>query len=126
MTPYEYLRIAHISFVLISISLFVFRFALLTRFPDRPLAKLLKVVPHINDTLLLTAAFGLLMMLELNPLTASWLVAKIAALVLYVVLGAICMRAEPRSRRQQVFFALALGSFSYIVLVALTKQAVPI
>ena len=47
----------HVLFVLISISLFLFRFVLLLL--DSPLLKKkwLKIVPHVNDTLLLCGGY---------------------------------------------------------------------
>ena len=93
--------------------------------PEQPLAKVLKVLPHINDTVLLASAIGMLVLIGLNPLTTPWLLAKIAALIGYIVLGAICMRSSPGSRRQAISFVMAISVFAYILLVALSKQVIP-
>ena len=125
MTTYELLKLAHVTCVVISGTLFVYRYALLSLRPDRPLAKPLRVLPHINDTVLLASAIGMLVLIGLNPLTTPWLLAKIVALIGYVVLGAICMRSLPGSRRQANFFGAAIIVFAYILLVALSKQVIP-
>ena len=126
MAYYEMLKLAHVACVVISGTLFVYRFARLRIHPDQALPKALKVLPHINDTALLASAIGMLSLIGLNPFTAPWLLAKIVALLVYIGLGAICMRSLPGSRRQAVSFAAALSVFAYIVLVGLSKQAIPI
>lgn len=122
MTTYEILKTIHVSCVIISGVLFSYRFVMLNLYPDRTLAKPLKVLPHVNDTVLLTAAIGMLIVVKINPLETPWLLAKIVALLVYVVLGAICLRAKPGSPRQMMFFVAAAATFAYIVWIALSKQ----
>ncbi len=126
MTVYYLLKLGHVACVVISGSLFIVRYVRLRGYPDRPLPKALKVLPHINDTALLLCAIGMLSLIGLNPFTTPWLLAKIVALVLYIVLGMICMRSLPGSRRQAVSFVAAISVFAYIVLVGLSKQAIPL
>jgi len=125
MTSYEILKLVHVSCVVISGSLFVYRYARLRTHPEQPLAKALKVLPHVNDTVLLSCAIGMLILIGVNPFTTPWLLAKIVALLVYIVLGAICMRTAPGSRRQMVSFVAAISVFTYILLVALSKQVIP-
>jgi len=125
MTAYALLKLLHQVTVVASISLFVYRYSLLTRFPQRPLPRYLKVLPHVNDTVLLAAAIGMLVTLHLNPFAMPWLTAKIVALLVYIVLGGLCLRAPPRSARQAGLFVAAVVCFSYIVWVALRKQWLP-
>ena len=120
------LKLGHVACVVISGSLFIFRYARLSLYPDQPLTKALKVVPHINDTVLLFSAIGMLNLIGLNPFKTPWLLAKIVALLVYIVLGTICMRSLPGSRRQAVSFVAAISVFAYIVLVGLSKQAIPL
>jgi uncharacterized membrane protein SirB2 len=126
MTYYEMLKLGHVTCVVISGSLFVVRFARLSLYPDRPLAKALKVLPHVNDTVLLASAIGMLGLIGLNPFITPWLMAKIVSLLVYIALGTICMRSLPGSRRQAVSFVAAISVFAYIVLVGLSKQAIPL
>lgn len=125
MTFYETLKLAHISCVVISGSLFIYRYARLSLHPDQALPKALKVLPHINDTVLLSCAIGMLVLIGLNPFTTPWLLAKIVALVVYIVLGTICMRSLPGSRRQSISFVAAISVFAYILLVGFNKQVMP-
>lgn len=124
MTAYNFLKFAHISFVAISGSLFVYRYLLLNLRAERPLPRALKVLPHVNDSLLLACAIGMLFISQMNPFATPWLLAKIVALLIYIGLGAMCMRATPGSRRQTVSFVVSIAVFGYILLVAVTKQAI--
>jgi uncharacterized membrane protein SirB2 len=126
MNLYEILKLGHVFCVVVSGSLFIYRYAKLHMCPEQPLAKALRVLPHINDTVLLACAIGMLSLIGLNPFTTPWLTAKILALVLYIVLGAICMRAVPGSRRQTVSFVAAISVYAYILVVGISKQAFPL
>ena len=57
---YLLVKHSHITFVAITIILFNLRFWLRFARPEKPLAGLLKVLPHINDTLLRGTFFRLL------------------------------------------------------------------
>ena len=54
--------------------------------------RLVKVLPHIIDTVFLLSGIGLILVLHLNVLQQGWLLTKIAALVLYIVLGMLALR----------------------------------
>ncbi len=125
MSFYYMLKLTHVACVVISGSLFIYRYARLSMRPNQPLAKALKVLPHINDTVLLVSAIGMLSLIGLNPFTTPWLLAKILALLVYITLGAICMRSLPGSKRQTVSFVGAISVFAYILLVGLSKQVYP-
>ena len=125
MNWYELLRLTHVSCVVISVSLFIYRYARLATHPEQTLPRILFVLPHINDSVLLAAAIGMLALVGLNPLLAPWLMTKIFVLLAYIVLAAMCLRASPRSRRQAALFVGAMSAFAYILLVAATKQPFP-
>ena len=125
MVIYASLKLIHIACVFLSISLFLYRYGQISRFPDKPLAKALRILPHVNDTILLSAAIGMLVVMRLNPFTTPWLAAKLLALPLYIGLGAMCLRAAPGSRRSGILFVAAMIVFGYIVLVARSKQLLP-
>ena len=84
-----------------------------------------RILPHINDTLLLAAAITLCLLSGQYPLAQGWLTAKLFGLVGYIILGAIALR---RGRSKTVRMASGLAAmavFGYIVAVALTKDALP-
>lgn len=89
-------------------------------------ARWVKITPHVVDTLLLASGVGLVFALRLYPTQHPWLVAKLVALVLYIVLGTVALkRGRTRGVRTAAWVA-ALAVFFYILAVAMTKQVVPI
>ncbi|MCS2609180.1 SirB2 family protein [Halomonas sp. wenzhen-202101] len=77
-------------------------------------ARWVKIVPHIIDTALLTLGVMLAVMLNFWPLP-SWLSAKLAGLVIYIVLGTVAIKrgATPTIRAGAAVAAVAV--FIYIV-----------
>lgn len=81
-----------------------------------------KTLPHFIDTALLASAIALAWMLQLNPLHAPWLMAKIVGLLVYIGLGVVALRpALPRRTRVFAWIG-ALATAGWIVSVAITKQ----
>jgi uncharacterized membrane protein SirB2 len=116
---YFALKAVHVSTVCISITLFLIRSY--SVFTDRVWhrVKLLRVVPHVNDTLLLLSALGLVMVLRQYPFVEPWLTTKLVLLILYVALGMGVMRFAKSRMQRFVLFTLALLCFAAIVAVAL-------
>jgi uncharacterized membrane protein SirB2 len=81
-----------------------------------------KTLPHIVDSVLLLSALTLAWMLRLDPGNATWLLAKIVGLVLYIGLGMLALKpGRPWAVRAAAWLA-ALAVFGWIVSVALTKN----
>jgi uncharacterized membrane protein SirB2 len=81
-----------------------------------------RTLPHIIDSVLLLSAVALAFTLRLHPATAPWLLAKLTALVVYIVLGMLVLRPRLSRGSRLAAFAAALATFGYIVSVAITKQ----
>lgn len=122
---YAVLRGLHIGTVHATLILFLLRgFWMVTDSP-RLHARWARVVPHVNDSLLLFAAIAMLVVGGLNPLEQPWLLAKIAGLLSYIGLGTIALkRGRTKAVRIKALIA-ALGVFAYIAAVAVTKQVIP-
>ncbi len=122
---YTLLRLVHIGTVYVTLALFLLRgFWMLI---DSPSLKRLwvRVLPHVNDTVLLASAIAMLVVAGMNPLDQPWLIAKIVGLLAYIGLGTVAIkRGRTKAVRVKAFIA-ALGVFAYIVAVAVTKQVVP-
>ena len=84
--------------------------------------KWVKIVPHVNDTVLLVTATILAISIQQYPFVHSWLSAKIIALLIYIVLGMFALKRAKEMKNKIIFFILALLTFSYIVSVALTRS----
>ncbi len=122
---YPLLRTLHVATVHLTLILFLLRgFWMLT---DSALlqARWARIVPHINDTLLLLAAISMLLVAGMNPLDQPWLLAKIIGLLAYIGLGTVALkRGRTKAVRIQALVA-ALAMFGYIIAVAITKQVIP-
>jgi len=84
--------------------------------------KLVRILPHIVDTVFLLSGIGLIVLLQLPIGASPWLIAKFTALIVYIVLGAIALRRGKTMRVKAMAFVLALLTFAYIVGVALSKS----
>lgn len=124
----HYTTLLSIHLVTVGISLVLFLLRGAWRLTDSPMLtkKWVKVVPHLNDTLLLAAAIGMLIAANLNPLQHDWLIAKIGALLAYIVLGTIALKRGKTALQRNLAFIAALAVFAYMVAVALSKQVWPV
>lgn len=122
---YAVLRGLHIGTVHVTLVLFLLRgFWMVTDSP-RLQHRWVRIVPHVNDSLLLFAAIAMLVAGGFNPIRQPWLSAKIIGLLAYIGLGSIALkRGKTKSIRVKALIA-ALGVFAYIAAVAVTKQAIP-
>ncbi len=123
----SYLAIKHIHMLCagISISLFIIRgIWMLT---DSPMLtrRWVKIAPHVNDTLLLTAAITLAVWSHQYPFVMPWLTAKVLALLAYIGLGTVALKRGRSKPVRAGAFVLALLTFAYIVAVALTRSPTP-
>lgn len=112
----------HMTLALISLIGFAIRGPLAINKHTIMQQKWIRIVPHINDTLLLLAAIYLVWALQLNPLTQSWLAAKIIALVIYIILGARVIKTRGSKTLQWSTYVAGLAVFAYIGAVAVTKS----
>lgn len=81
-----------------------------------------KIVPHVNDTLLLAAAIVLMVLTDQYPFVDAWVTAKVFGLVGYVILGTLALKVGRTKRARVAAWLGALALFGYIVTVALTKS----
>lgn len=82
-----------------------------------------RIVPHVNDTVLLASAIVIAVMSRQYPFVQGWLTAKLLALVLYIGLGMLALRPG-RVRPQRIAaWVAAQVVFIYIVAVAVTRSA---
>lgn len=122
---YALFRGLHVVAVYVTLVLFLLRGFWMLKDSPRLGDSWVRVVPHVNDTVLLGAAVSMLFMGGLNPLAQPWLLAKILGLLAYIGLGTVALkRGKTRAVRVKALIA-ALGVFAYIVAVAVTKQVIP-
>jgi uncharacterized membrane protein SirB2 len=119
---YLIIKSLHVTCVVASISLFLLRAVLQQR--DTPWREwpLLRVAPHLIDTVLLGSGIWLAIAIRQYPFIDGWLTAKVVALLAYIWFGKIALAPGVLPYRRAVAFAAALDSVGYIVGVALTRS----
>lgn len=122
MTPYEIAKTVHVTCVAASSAGFVARSVLMLRRSRWLDARPVRILPHIVDTLLLGAAVAMLLIARIDPRDVPWLLAKIVALVVYIVLGSIALKRGRTRPIRAAACAGALATLGYIVVVALTRS----
>jgi uncharacterized membrane protein SirB2 len=115
------LRLVHMTCAALSILGFVIRWIWMLHESPLLQKRVVKIVPHIVDTLLLLSAIGLVGMIGFGP-NAAWLSAKIAGLIVYVVLGTLALKRGHSKGARAAFGVLAIGVFAFIASVARTHN----
>ena len=139
---YSLLKQLHLTTIAITLALFVLRGIWMMTASPRLQARWVRIVPHVNDTLLLTSGISLAVLLQQYPLVHGWLTAKFFALILYIVLGTYALKdSDPlRAKARVESYALKRGKtqkqriaawivallvFGYMVAVAITHDPAP-
>lgn len=116
------IKLIHMSTAFISISFFVIRGFWVFNHTEMMNKKWVKIVPHINDTILLVTAIFLAISIQQYPFTHDWLTAKFIALLLYIVFGMFALKRAKNMKNKVIFFVFALSVFIYIVGVAVNRS----
>jgi uncharacterized membrane protein SirB2 len=122
MTTYILFKIIHMSFAIISILGFATRGILKIQGSAVLEKKLVKVLPHVVDTVLLASAIVLVVMSGQYPFSTPWVTAKLLGLIVYIGLGVFVMKKAKTQKSRIIAFVLALVTVAYILMVASTKQ----
>ena len=125
MSTYVLIKSLHISTVYVTAALFLLRVIWMLRRSPRLQHRLVKIVPHVNDSLLLISGITLAIMTYQYPLVNGWLTAKLFALLAYILLGSLALKRGRTLQHRRVAALLAMASFSYILAVALHRNPVP-
>jgi uncharacterized membrane protein SirB2 len=122
---YTILKTLHLTTIAVTFALFLLRGAWMMAGSARLQARWVRVVPHVNDTLLLASGIALAVLIQQYPLVHGWLTAKLFALIAYIVLGTVALkRGRTRSLRIAAWVA-ALLVFGYMVAVARAHDPFP-
>nr|WP_284709350.1 SirB2 family protein [Marinobacter sediminum] len=115
------LKHLHVTTAFITVILFAVR--LLMDLVGRPgwRETPLRWIPHANDTLLLAAAIGLVVVTPWMPFVHGWLTAKIILLIGYIFAGVFALKATLSARARVAAAILALVQVAAIFHLALTK-----
>ena len=118
-------KLVHISCAVLSISGFVGRSFLKFSAPQHLQRRWLKIAPHVIDSALLASGIVMVFLIRQFPFVVTWVTIKLLFVVLYIGFGLFTLRFA-RTRTQTVIgFVGACLCFSYIIVLALTKQMWP-
>lgn len=119
---YHLLKSVHVSAVTASLALFALRGAWRWSSPAQLRRRWVRIVPHVVDTVLLASGIALAAILGVFSGAHAWLEAKVAGLVVYIVLGSIALKYGRSARARLLAFVAALVTFAWIVSVAISKS----
>ncbi|MCX7164202.1 MAG: SirB2 family protein [Rhodocyclales bacterium] len=119
---YAVIKYVHLFSVTLSLTGFFLRGVLLMRASPLMKARWIRVLPHINDTILLAAALSLAVMSDQYPFVSGWVTAKVLGVIAYIILGSLALREGSSLRTRIVCWLAAMAVFGWIVSVALTRQ----
>ncbi len=119
---YEAVKSLHIGCVALSISLFTLRAALQWQNVAWRRWRVLRIAPHVVDTVLLGSALWLCWIIGQYPFVQGWLTAKVLALAAYILLGRMALGRTTANGQRLAAFVAALCCVGYIVGVALTHS----
>ena len=122
---YLVVRTVHVAAVAISVPLLVVRASIGIRSTPERVPRVLRVLPHIVDTVLLASAVLLTVILRQYPFMVPWVTAKVLALVAYVGVGTVAVKRGATARIRAAALAVALVIAAYIVATALHHDPAP-
>ncbi|KOC91951.1 SirB2 family protein [Winslowiella iniecta] len=114
----------HLLTVAITITMFILRFYWLQAGSAMLQRRWVRIVPHLNDTLLFISGILLVNITHFYPFSpqGSWLTEKLFGVIIYIVLGAIVLGRRPRANKVRwVAFLVALVVIFVIIKLATSK-----
>lgn len=118
----EYTRTIHIAFAVLTIISFTLRGMWMLMDSPLLLSKPARIVPHIIDTLLLFSGIVLVINYTSYHHGYGWLLAKLAAIILYIVTGAIALKYGKTRMIRIMALTVSYCLLVVIVSLALTRS----
>lgn len=119
---YLVVKYVHVASVVLSVAGFFLRGLLMMRASPLLYSRWVRILPHVNDTVLLIAALALAVMAEQYPFVAGWVTAKVFGVIAYIILGILALREAATLKLRIVCWLASLAVFGWIVSVALTRH----
>ncbi|MCS3605813.1 SirB2 family protein [Erwinia rhapontici] len=115
----------HLLTVAITALMFVLRFYWFQTHSSMLQRRWVRIVPHLNDTLLLLSGGLLVAITHFYPFSpqGAWLTEKLFGVIIYIALGFIALGRRPRAQKiRWIAFIVALIALVVIVKLATTKM----
>jgi uncharacterized membrane protein SirB2 len=119
---YPLLKLAHVTFVAGSGTLFAARCTGALTDRTWPMRKAWRRLSYVVDTLLLAAGVSLWSLLRLNPVRDVWLGMKLLLVIAYVIAGTFAMQRGRTRAARLASLGFALLAFFFIASVAVTHD----
>ena len=123
MEWYSGLKMIHMLTAALTALLFVTRLGLDAAGKPGWRATPLRFLPHINDTILLAAAIGLVVVTPWMPFVHHWLTLKVLLLIGYIAAGLVALKPKFSRKTRILAAAAALGQLVLIFALALHKPS---
>ncbi|MCG8413139.1 MAG: SirB2 family protein [Pseudomonadales bacterium] len=121
MNSYLLIKHLHIGFAVLSLAGFALRGIWMLTESALLQARLTRILPHINDTLLLASAIWLVIVTRQYPLVVGWVTIKIGLLLLYIGFGTMALKRGKTRQSRTIYFVISLLTIAGIFAVALIK-----
>lgn len=119
---YFLIKHLHMTTAIISIAFFIVRAWWSVREVALLQRRWVRILPHVNDTLLLVLGVILTITLSMSPHQHPWLAAKLLGLVVYILLGTVAIKRGRTPLTRGVTAVAAIAVFFYIYGTAITKN----
>lgn len=121
MNSYLLLKTGHMTAAYLTVTLFALRLLLDAVGKPQWRQTPLRWIPHLIDTVLLGAAFGLLLVTPWMPFVHDWLTAKVLLLVGYIGAGVFAMKTTLSLQVRLIATVLAFAQIMAIFHLAIHK-----
>lgn len=117
------IKTVHIATVLLSLVLFVGRGSWIYLLRKQLTARWIRILPHVNDSILLVSGITLAVQTGQSPLLHNWLAVKIACLLVYILLGMLAMKWFRATRTGLFTWLAAIIVYLFMLSVALNRNS---
>jgi len=121
--PMNYLAIKHLHVTAATLSIIFFMIRAYWSVTSSALLqrRVVKIVPHIIDTILLVC--GITLSIMLGPAgNQPWVLTKIVLLLVYIGVGTVAIKRGKTAKTRGIAALIAIAIFAYIVGVALNRN----
>jgi uncharacterized membrane protein SirB2 len=118
MNTYIILKHLHVTFAVLSLLGFSLRGFWMLKESPMLQKKPVRILPHINDSLLLLTAIMLAILTGFYPFVVGWVTLKVLLLVVYIVLGIFALKRGKTKQARTVYFFAALATILAIFAIA--------
>ena len=124
-TLYPYIKLVHVTTVLITGSLFLLRFVWMLQNRLEQRGAWVRTLPHYNDTVLFLSGLFMAAIIGQLPMQAPWLTTKLFVLLAYILLGSLALKRGRQRWLRSATGVAAIACYLYIVAIALSRDPTP-